>query len=291
MDSSLPIPQYTLGLAWGLAAAGVVAQIAYPLTSGTGSIAVTVLSVVLLCAAALAHVGSLTGSAWPPFALLFTAGGIGWLAEVIGVHTGFPFGSYRYTSLLGPSVADVPLLVPLAWTMLAYPCLLLGRRLSLRLRSPLQSPRLGTAILGGLALASWDLFLDPQMVALGAWRWRFPSPGLPAIPGVPLTNYAGWVLVSVILIFVLDWIMDVASRAGARIDGWQTRLWHLSPAEQAVPAAVLTWTWLGSAVGNAVFFGRPAVALYGGLAMALLVGPYLGSLRRGDDENPCEAIC
>ena len=64
---------------------------------------------------------------------------------------------------------------------------------------------------------------------------------------------------------------DRASAGGLR---------RLTAAAEAVPAAVLTWTWLGSAVGNLVFFGRPAVALYGAVAMGLLVIPYLRLLNR-----------
>jgi putative membrane protein len=41
---------------------------------------------------------------------------------------------------------------------------------------------------------------------------------------------------------------------------------------------VLAWTWAGSTVGNLVFFDRPWVALYGGLAMGAVVGPYLWKL-------------
>ena len=269
---------------WWLAGAGVAVQVTYPLTSGSASLIVTVLSVALLSAAALAHVFSVTGSPSAPVVVLLAAAGTGWLSEVIGVHTGFPFGSYRYTSLLGPSALGVPLLVPLAWTMLAYPCLLLGRRLVRSLAAPalparglaarglaapaLAARRLWTAVLGGLTLASWDLFLDPQLVALGAWRWTYPSPALPGVPGVPLTNYAGWVGVSVCVIAVLDRALDV-----------EGQLDELSPRAQAVPAAVLTWTWLGSLTGNLVFFARPAVAVYGGVAMGLFVVPYLRKLR------------
>ena len=47
--------------------------------------------------------------------------------ESIGVATGYPFGQYHYTGTLGPAVLGVPVLVPLAWVMMAYPCLLAGR--------------------------------------------------------------------------------------------------------------------------------------------------------------------
>ena len=57
---------------------------------------------------------------------------------------------------------------------------------------------------GAVALASWDLFLDPQMVDAGHWRWVDPAPALPGVPTVPLTNYAGWLLVALVLMAVLD---------------------------------------------------------------------------------------
>jgi putative membrane protein len=39
--------------------------------------------------------------------------------------------------------------------------------------------------------------------------------------------------------------------------------------------AVQVTTWAGSTLGNAAFFGRPSVALWGGSLMGLLVVPYL----------------
>jgi uncharacterized membrane protein len=259
-------------VAAGLAVAGVLTQISFPLTSGAASRVVTVVSVLLLAGSALVHAGAVTSSLSAPLVVLVTAGGTGWAAEAIGVHTGYPFGEYLYTDLLGPQLLDVPLLVPLAWIMLGYPCLLLGRTLA---SGSGMARRVRTALLGGLALASWDLFLDPQLVALGGWQWRFPQPALPGIPGIPLTNYAGWILVSIILVAVLD--------AALQLSNW--RIGTLTAGQQATPAAVLAWTWLGSTVGNLVFFGRPAVALYGGVAMGLLVWPYLRLLRRPDPQN------
>jgi putative membrane protein len=240
-----------------LAGAGILAQIAYPLLDGAPLRAATVATVVLLAAAAVTH----AAAAWGVRAaavLLAVAAGIGLAAEAVGVATGVPFGGYDYAGTLGPEVLGVPALVPLAWTMLAYPGLLLGRRLT-------GGGRTATALAGGLALAAWDLFLDPQMVADGHWTWRDPAPALPGVPGVPLTNYAGWVLVAVVMVAALDRALPP----------------HRPATGEAVPAAVLAWTWAGSTLGNLAFFGRPWVALYGGLAMGALVVPYLAALRRG----------
>ena len=240
-----------------LAGTGIVVQICYPLTSGRGAVLVTVASVLLLAGAALTHAFSVARVWWVPLGVLVAAAGVGWISEALGVRTGVPFGSYEYTGLLGPKVLDVPVLVPLAWTMLAYPCLLAGRRLA-------RGSRWGTAVLGGLCLAAWDLFLDPQMVELGAWEWRFPTPSLPGIDGIPLTNFAGWIVVALVMIAVLDRVVPPVRGQGSEV----------------VPAAVLAWTWLGSSVGNLVFFGRPWVALWGFVVMGLVAGPYLWHLLR-----------
>jgi len=108
------------------------------------------------------------------------------------------------------------------------------------------------------ALASWDLFLDPQLVAAGHWRWDHPRPGLNSIP---LTNTVGWLLVATALMALL-----------ARLPR--------STADDRVPSAVFLWTYASSVLANAVFFDRPGVALAGGIGMGLIALPYARSLLR-----------
>jgi uncharacterized membrane protein len=247
--------------AGALALAGVLAQMVYPALDRGPLRVATVAAVLLLAAAAVAHAGAVWG-ARAAAALLAAGAGLALAAEVVGVHTGVPFGSYRYAGTLGPSVGGVPLVVPLAWVMLGYPCLLLGRRLGRRLgrgSADTGRARMITALTGGWTLAGWDLYLDPQMVAAGHWSWLYPRPALPGVPGVPLTNYLGWLLVSLLLIAVLDRVLPRCP-AGLPV---------------SVPVLVLTWTWLGSGLGNLVLFDRPAVAGWGLLGMGLTVLPFL----------------
>lgn len=113
---------------------------------------------------------------------------IGFAAEWIGIRTGFPFGDYRYTGLLWPQVGGVPILVALAWA---------GMGPAAYAVAPGEGPV--RILSGAAALTAWDLFLDPQMLRLGAWTWAEAGP----YRGVPLSNFAGWLLVSALLMAVI----------------------------------------------------------------------------------------
>ncbi len=231
-----------------LALAGILTQVAYPLTHGNERDALTVCTVLLLFAAAATHASATRGTEWA-VRLVGTVVGVAFAAEALGVATGFPFGSYSYAGTLGARLLGVPLVVPLAWAMLAYPCLLVGQRLARGVVA---------VLVAAGALASWDLFLDPQLVAAGHWRWDHPRPGLNSIP---LTNTVGWLLVATALMALL-----------ARLPR--------STADDRVPSAVFLWTYASSVLANAVFFDRPGVALAGGIGMGLIALPYARSLLR-----------
>lgn len=257
-------------LPWALVGATVLVQIGYPLVPDTWRTGITVTSVLVFCAASLADAARVHGLRGPAV-LLAVAGGGGLLVEAVGVRTGVPFGAYAYTGDLGPELLGVPAVVPLAWTMMAWPALVVGRTLARRVpvaldRAARRRPvgggdrtalsRSRTALVGGLALAAWDLFLDPQMVDAGHWTWAHPDPGLPLVPGVPLTNYAGWVLVSVLMVGALD------------------RLLERHPGPSGPAAALYLWTYGSSVLAHVVFFGRPGAALVGGLVMGALALPF-----------------
>ena len=235
-----------------LAAATVLLQVAYPLVSGRSRDVLTVVTVVTFFAASTTHALVRRGAAWTAAFVLVTAGA-GLVAESVGTATGFPFGDYRYADSLGPKLLGVPAVIPLAWSMMAYPCLLVGQRLC---RGPLAA-----ALVGGVALASWDLFLDPQMVEAGHWRWTHVTHALPGAPEIPGSNYVGWLLVAVLIVGVLQ-------------------LLPRSTADDRQPAALFLWTYGSSVLANAVFFDRPMTAVVGGLGMGAVAIPYAVSLRR-----------
>jgi putative membrane protein len=237
----------------GLAGLVVLLQVAYPLTDGAARDRLTVLTVAVFAAATLSHAAVHRGLRWAGAYLAVTAV-VGLLAEAVGTATGVPFGAYDYAGSLGAKLLGVPVVIPLAWAMFAYPCLLVGQRLS--------GSRLGATVVGGWALASWDLFLDPQMVEAGHWTWTDVTASLPGSADVPVSNYLGWVLVGVVIVGLLQ-------------------LLPRTDADDRVPAALFLWTYASSVLAFAVFFGRPMVALVGGAGMGLVAIPYALSLRRG----------
>ncbi len=235
-----------------LAALTVLLQIAYPLVHDHPRDVLTVVTVVVFFLASAAHAAVHRGARWAAVMVVVTAG-TGLLAESVGTSTGYPFGDYDYAGSLGVKLLGVPLVIPMAWTMMAYPCLLVGQRLA---RS-----RVGAAVIGGAALASWDLFLDPQMVEAGHWRWTDVRLALPGAPDIPVSNYLGWLAVAVLMVAALQ-------------------LLPRRTADDRVPSALFLWTYASSVLANAVFFGRPLTALVGGLGMGLVAIPYARAARR-----------
>ncbi|MGI8867545.1 MAG: carotenoid biosynthesis protein [Mycobacteriales bacterium] len=240
-----PVPR---SVAAALAAGGVLGQVAYPLTRGAARDLVTVTTVALFLAAVLlesrtARVASgVVGIA---------AGAYG--VELLGVHTGWPFGHYRYTGGLGPAPGGVPLVVALSWAAMATAALRCARFT--------WSRRWSTLIAAAWTLVAWDLFLDPQMVAAGHWRWAAPHPGWYA---VPLSNLAGWLAVATVL-------------CAALLLAWGRERTGPAP---TVSVVILLWTYVAEVIGNLFFFDRPLLAVVGAVVMGVTVGPIGRSLAR-----------
>jgi lycopene cyclase domain-containing protein len=176
------------------------------------------------------------------------------LFEGIGVKTGLPFGSYAYSSIIQPQVANVPLMIPLAWMMMLPPAwgvsaLIMHswRKNSSNkfYRSRNWSERLFFAAIAGLAFTSWDFYLDPQMVGLGLWKWNQSG----FYFGIPLVNFFGWWLASTIITIIVN-PGDLGSR----------------------PLMIIyIVTWIFQAVGLGIFWNQPGPALIGFISMGIFI--------------------
>ena len=179
--------------------------------------------------------------------------------EYLGSRTGFLFGAYTYTELLGPKMLGyVPLLIPLAWFMMLFP--------SWRIAGWLTQSWPTRIAAAALAMTAWDLSLDPRMVADGAWIWRDGG----AYFGIPLSNFAGW-LITAALIFGV----------------WSFRSSHaaLTRARTTLPEWVFVIAWLGESAANVFFWGRPPVGLVTFIGMGVFAVPALLRMHRNAAYN------
>lgn len=213
-----------------------------------------------------------------------------WAVELAGVHTGLPFGKYRYSESVTyqrcphisscsdldvathtvPAVSGIPFIVPIAWFMMAYAAGRLGRHISSR---PLSRWLWAVG-----ALAAWDLILDPQFLldpylsGDGWWVWQQPNPHLPGIPGIPLTNYAGWLVAAAVIQGFLATTLRPPRFARTRLTA-EGRTWE-------VPTVFYVWTWLGGIFLGLRELDSPAVAGAVGVAMGIPVLALIVASRR-----------
>ncbi len=128
--------------------------------------------------------------------LYIVAFSVGLVFEVIGVHTGIPFGSYEYV-MLGPfRVLDVPISIPIMWgiySMLTY----------LTARTWFKGWKL--VVYASILMVLIDLVLDPLMTSWKAWVWK--GGWGPTIYGIPLSNYIGWFIVSLTIMTIYEQII------------------------------------------------------------------------------------
>jgi putative membrane protein len=126
--------------------------------------------------------------------------GYAYAVEYVGLRTGVPYGEFAYGVALGPTVEGVPLGLPVFF----LPLVMNGYLLCLLLlggRARRAAVRLPVAV---GAVVAMDLVLDPGAVALGFWNYPAGGP----VYGVPLSNYAGWVLSASVAVVVLDRVFD-----------------------------------------------------------------------------------
>ena len=113
------------------------------------------------------------------------------------------------------------------------------------------------------------------MVDAGHWYW-LPTSG-PWLNGIPLMNSLGWFCVGVLMITILDWLVAESPR----VPNADLLIWVL-----------LGWVWFSEIFGHLVFFGRPCVALIGGLATTLVgVIVFRTGLRRRNNVDQVSNAC
>jgi putative membrane protein len=167
--------------------------------------------------------------------------GISNVMENVGVATGFPFGHYHYTDVLGPKLFLVPLLIGPAYFGTGYLAWVLANLLLDTDRRREVMALVAAVILGTFIMVGWDVCLDPGSSTMAhIWIWEKGG----GYFGVPLVNYLGWCLtVFLFLSAFAVWRMqrDGPSRELPKAHYYQAALFFL------VLALDFPAGWLGGA--------------------------------------------
>jgi putative membrane protein len=212
--------------------------IRFPETPGAGSYVSTFLIALPSFVALFGYLGPRRAAL-----SLLALSAFGYAIEAIGVVTGLPYGSFYYGDALGGRLLGlVPYLLPIS-----YAPLVIGA-VAASWNDSLVNHRVFFIFRAALLLVLMDGVLDPGAAFLGFWIW--PEGG--AYYGVPLSNYAGWLLSGALAAALL-----------LAVDRWRT-----APLPGLLDGAILAlafWT------GVAVFSALIVPALLGAALFAYLL--------------------
>lgn len=115
---------------------------------------------------------------------------VGSFFESLSLRTGFPFGHYRFTDVMGPKVMQLPLLLALAYVGVGYTAWVVAA-LTVGARATSRAGIFIVPCVAATAMTAWDLAMDPVWTHIDrAWVWRDGGGWF----GVPFSNYCGWLL-------------------------------------------------------------------------------------------------
>lgn len=113
---------------------------------------------------AIVHCAACAG--WKKTGLFFAlAAVVSYLLEETGVRTGWIYGAYHYSGMLG----HVPVLIPLAWFMMIYPSWIVARALTRGLETRSAAGLVVQALIAAMVMTAWTPLWTPV--------WRLPATG------------------------------------------------------------------------------------------------------------------
>lgn len=111
---------------------------------------------------------------------------IGFLVELVGVNTGWPFGDYSYGPVLGTQILGTPLLIGLNWFLVSYisGCIVQKLPVSFWLK----------VVAGTFLMVALDFFMEPIAMKHNFWNWKNGF--------IPNQNYLAWAVVSFFILSI-----------------------------------------------------------------------------------------
>ena len=231
----------------------VAAMIATPLFDRGGEERRVLANVVVLGLLGVGVMSAWLTHGWRALYAAVVVGTVTFGIELLGSSTGVPFGAYDYTDVLWPRLAGVPLIVAAAWT--AITLIVFGIFQNLPGRAWQR-----VVVMAG-AITAWDVFLDPQMVGEGYWRWET---AVLNFRGIPAVNYAGWFVTALLNSLLVTRICGAGSTVRS----------HIAFTTYATLAVL-------SSIGFLFFFDDVVVAVTGAVAMGTFVVLRSKAVHRG----------
>lgn len=119
---------------------------------------------------------------------------MGLISEVVGVNTGFLFGSYHYGEVFGEKVWGVPFLIGLNWFCIVYA----AYQVVLHLKPLAQQKAVVIAAVTATVTTIFDWIMEPVAVDLGFWQWHTTE--------IPFLNYACWFGISFLIVLCFNFL-------------------------------------------------------------------------------------
>jgi len=107
---------------------------------------------------------------------------LGYVAEWVGVHKGWLFGTYTYGVNLGPKISGVPFIIGINWVMVTLVC-------GATAVSIFKKSWWGVLV-AALLMVGLDYFMEPVAMENNYWSW---DKGI-----IPLFNFVSWFIVALI---------------------------------------------------------------------------------------------
>lgn len=112
-------------------------------------------------------------------------------AELIGVKTGFPFGSYSYSDVLRPALFGVPVAISFSWFTIAVNVFLISKFILFDLN------KFRIIIVSSFLILAIDFLLEPFASSVNSfWIWTGGK--------IPFQNYISWFVLGFIFSFLLE---------------------------------------------------------------------------------------
>jgi uncharacterized membrane protein len=181
-----------------------------------------IVNTLLLAAFALVH-GSARYGAKGIAAFVVACLVVSNIFENLSIVTGFPFGHYHYTDVLGPKLFLVPVTIGGAYFGAGYLSWTVGQVLLGRNERRIDAfSRWTLPVVAAFVMAAWDFMLDPGASTINHY-WIWEQGG--GYFGVPFSNYLGWLMTVFIFFAIFAWYVGRAVPVLSQIARYSRAFW------------------------------------------------------------------